>query len=122
MKTRVEKKKILIVEPDKKIEKSIRHELKDISDKIYAVNNGIDGIKVVEQKLPEIAIINLNIDDINGYELCRLIKSNYPTKVITITLDNEVISHIRAQQEGADASLSLPLKSEEIKNTIKKLE
>lgn len=118
---KVKEMKVLIIESDKKLEKEIKKHLQKCADKIYTAPRAVEGLKIINTKNPDIVIMNLSLNDISGFELCRLIKNNYPVKVITLTFDNRIISHIRAQQEGADASLSLPFKKDELKLTIEKL-
>ncbi len=113
--------KILIIENNKKNQQEIKGQLDKKTNQIYISSKGITAIDYIDKYNPDLIILDLFLLDISGYELTRLIKSNYQIPVITLTKTKKVAPLIRAHQEGADACLFLPFKQLELRNTIEKL-
>ena len=88
---------------------------------IFKSNNASESFEIIESKNPHIVIIDLSLENISGYELCRIIKNNYKLPIITIAEDNKISSVMRAQQEGADACLFLPFRENELKEIVEKI-
>ncbi len=51
---------------------------------IYAAKDGKKGIQLAEKILPHLILLDINMPEINGYEVCRRIKSNKILKNIPI--------------------------------------
>ncbi len=91
---------------------------------IITVNNGkqaIDKIKTIE---PDIALINVLMPEVDGIEVCRLIKADKQTStipVIIITALDDTESKIMALSAGADEFLTKPIDRSELILRIKNL-
>ncbi|MCL4478592.1 MAG: response regulator [Deltaproteobacteria bacterium] len=91
---------------------------------IIAVNNGkqaIDKIKTIE---PDIALINVLMPEVDGIEVCRLIKADKQTSsvpVIIITALDDTESKISALSAGADEFLTKPIDRSELILRVKNL-
>lgn len=70
--------------------------------RVYMATNGLDGLKMCEEYLPDIVISDVNMDGLNGIELCRAIK------------DNQGLSHIPVILLTADPSPELKLSGIEV--------
>ncbi len=61
--------------------------LKEILEEDYTVESttsSVDGLARVRAKLPDVILLDINMPEINGYELCRLLKSDSETRNIPI--------------------------------------
>ena len=74
--------------------------------------NGQDGLVLTQVEHPEIIILDLMLPDIEGYEVCRQIRT-YPNgamlPVIVLSARTEAASKERALQAGANAYLTKPV-------------
>jgi len=74
--------------------------------------NGQDGLVLTQVEHPEIIILDLMLPDIEGYEVCRQIRT-YPNgallPVIVLSARTEAASKERAIQAGANAYLTKPV-------------
>ena len=75
-------KKILVVDDDVNILKLIIDFLLRYGLKVYSAPNGIEALKLIEGKKPDLIISDLMMPVMDGYELCEKIKSH------------ELLSHI----------------------------
>ncbi len=112
--------RVLVVDDDPSILQYIENAISSFDLQIEKAGNGFEaGIKIVDFK-PSIVFLDLYMPGLDGFEICRLIKSNLRyrhIKVVAITGmgDSEAESRIRGL--GADYYLEKPLP----KNTLSDL-
>jgi excisionase family DNA binding protein len=121
-----EKKKILVVDDDKIIVETIVQALEEDEygyDLISAADGFEAGLQVSHFK-PDLLILDINMPDINGYEVCRKIKSSPEAEEIKIIvlsayLNEEAFTQMK--EYGADACFSKPLPLGQLKDIVAKL-
>jgi len=119
-------KNILIIEDEDIIRKRIKNLLELDNFNIFTAENGIKGIKICKQLMPQIVILDMKLPDINGIEVLNIIKDNMKnTEVIMITGYGDIETAIASIKSGAFAFLQKPIEYEllklNIKNAIDKL-
>ena len=54
---------------------------------LYAVTNGLEMMKRIENSLPDVVLTDISMPEMNGIDLCRAIKNKRPhTKVIALSM------------------------------------
>jgi len=120
------RKKILIVDDDKIIVQTLVLAFEE-DEHGYEVISSADGFEAgmqVEHFKPDIVILDIMMPDINGYEVCKRIKSNpetQHTKVIVLSAYLEEESFRKMKAFGADACFSKPLPLSDLKKEVAKL-
>ncbi len=120
------KKKILVVDDDKIIVETIVQSLEEdeYGYELISASDGFEaGIQVSHFK-PDLIILDIMMPDINGYDVCKRIKTNPETRdtkivVLSAYLDEE--SHRKMKEYGADACFSKPLPLPQLKQEVAKL-
>lgn len=120
------RKKILMVDDDQIIVETIVQSLEE-DEHGYELISAADGFEAgiqVSHFKPDLIILDIMMPDINGYEVCKKIKSNPETKHIKIIilsayLDDE--NYKQMKEYGADACFSKPLPLPELKQQVAKL-
>ena len=120
------RKKILVVDDDKIIVETIVQSLEEDTND-YEVISAADGFEAgiqVSHFKPDLIILDIMMPDINGYEVCKKIKSAPETKhikiiVLSAYLDEE--NYKEMKQYGADACFSKPLPLPELKVQVARL-
>jgi len=87
------------------------------------VDNGEKALKRLEQGEYDIIFLDIMMEGMDGYKVCKLIKSKPNTKeipVIMLTSRDGAIDKIRGKLAGADHYLTKPVKMKEFKDTIEK--
>jgi len=75
---------------------------KDFKNLIFAVN-GEEGIEKVGQENPAVVITDTHLERMNGFEVCKQIKSKYPhVKVLIMTGQARHVDFPKAKAVGAD--------------------
>ncbi|MBO3458490.1 response regulator transcription factor [Aetokthonos hydrillicola Thurmond2011] len=66
-------------------------------------DNGFSGLNLIKMHNPELALVDINLPDIDGAELCQKIKNDFNTKVIILTADKTQDTVTKAFKHGADS-------------------
>jgi len=120
MKT-LDKKTILIVD-DTKINIDILIELLDDKYDIIVSLNGRRALEIVDETHIDIILLDILMPDINGYDVCRVLKSKDRTKsipVIFITANTDEESIDNAFEVGGIDYITKPFKALELLARIK---
>lgn len=112
---------VLVVDDDRINHRVMEHLLKDYFTVLHA-NNGMQALEIANQH-PELALILLDIfmPDMNGYEVCQILKTNNPTKdipVIFLTAADDENSERYGLELGAIDYITKPIKPSITKSRI----
>ncbi len=113
--------KILIVDDDTQIAALLDNILKLAGFDTIVINDSTRAMEAAESMQPDLFILDLMMPEPNGFELCRMIRSNphlskRPIIIITAmdTDDSKSIAHAA----GADAYIVKPFDQQELPNRI----
>lgn len=112
-------KRILIIEDEEAISDLISLYLGKEGFITKVSNNGQDGIDLVEKFNPDLILLDLMLPDINGFEVCKKISSQYSIPIIMITAKSDTIDKILGMELGADDYITKPFDMREIIVRIK---
>ncbi|HIE05721.1 MAG TPA: sigma-54-dependent Fis family transcriptional regulator [bacterium (Candidatus Stahlbacteria)] len=114
--------RILIVEDEKRFAELLGDELQGLGHKVKIANNGQKALKFFEEHDFDIVVTDIRMSPIDGVELLRAIKADYPeTEVIMMTAYATVETAIEALRRGAFDYLIKPFDLEELRLTIEKI-
>ena len=117
------KHSLLIVEDNSQLRKYLKSELND-NYKIYEANNGKIGLEIAKIKRPNIIVTDVMMPEMNGIEMCSLLKADSLTKTIPIVMLTAKVSHkdrILGINSGADVYLKKPFSIELLKSHLEQL-
>ncbi|MBK6828520.1 MAG: response regulator transcription factor [Chitinophagaceae bacterium] len=111
----MEEIKVLLVEDEKKIADSIAKGLKELDYHVETAYDGKIGLRVYENGDFNLVITDINLPGINGYELCRIIRSrNQQIPIIMLTALSTTDDKIEGFDAGADDYLVKPFEFKEL--------
>lgn len=78
---------------------------------VYDAGTGAEAIKLVSQHSPDLVLLDVNLPDISGIEVCRSLKSSQVSvMILQISASATAAPHaIKALNSGADAYLTEPV-------------
>lgn len=79
---------------------------------VITASDGPSALKLVEEQSPDIILLDVMMPGMDGYEVCRRIKSNPATShvpVVMVTALNEVRDRVVGLEAGADDFLTKPV-------------
>jgi len=81
--------------------------LEDDLDVIAETASGQAALEVIRELAPDVAIVDVNLPDINGHEIARRVRrEGWPTRVILLTAYDDISQQRQALAEGAAAYCS----------------
>lgn len=90
---------VLLVEDDASIAASLTDSLRTAG---YEVTHVASGAAAVEAPLPELVLLDLGLPDMDGYDVCRHIRSRSDVPIIVITARGEELDRVLGLELGAD--------------------
>ncbi len=105
------KKRILLIEDEEDIAALIKLQAEIAGYKLHVEVDGINGYRAVEREKPDLAIIDIMLPGINGYDVCRKIKNNPELKnipVIILSAKGEELDVVLGLELGADDYVAKP--------------
>ncbi len=112
------KGRILVVEDDTDISKMLRIYFDSQGYEVLVANKGGDALDICRTKLPNVVVLDINLPDIDGYDVCRSLRSNTRTSyvpIIFLTQRDERSDKIAGLELGADDYITKPFDIEELK-------
>ena len=79
---------------------------------VLLAENGHQALALTEAELPDMILLDVMMPDMDGYEVCRILKSRPETAhipIIMVTAHNSTEEKIRGLDAGADDFLSKPI-------------
>ena len=118
------KKKILVVEDEQDL-LTLQSMLLSIEG--YTVEGVMDGqtaLDVVETMKPDLILLDIMLPEVDGFQVCRQLKSNEATchiPIIILTAKKSKEDLIMGEQVGADMYITKPYKTSMVIEAIQKL-
>jgi two-component system response regulator PilR (NtrC family) len=114
------KDKILVADDEQSMREFLDIMLKKEGYKVSLASNGEEVVKVVENDLFDLILLDIRMPKLDGISALKKIKANSPeTIVIMITAYASADTAIKAMKEGAYDYITKPFKVDEIKLIIK---
>jgi len=107
-------KKILVIDDDEKLGSLLEEYLQGFGYSVIKATHPVDGLKKVEEQNPDLIILDVMMPDMDGFEVCRRIRSDHSTPVIMLTARGEVTDRIVGLELGADDYLPKPFEPREL--------
>ena len=85
--------RILIVEDEPDIRELVTHVLTDKGYEVEAAPNGEEGLRLYAERAPDLLLLDVNLPDMTGFEICRKIRLHGPrpqTPILICTVRSEV--------------------------------
>jgi signal transduction histidine kinase/ligand-binding sensor domain-containing protein/DNA-binding response OmpR family regulator len=114
---------VLLVEDDIDILNYIDSEL-SVKYKIYKANNGKEGLNKALKHIPDLIVSDIVMPEMDGLNLCKVLKSNDKTchiPIILLTAKTNVEQRIEGIEMGADSYIPKPFNMKHLETRIEKL-
>ncbi|MDU4892152.1 MAG: response regulator transcription factor [Clostridium sp.] len=114
--------KILLIEDEAHIRKFVNISLKREGFQVIEADTGEKGIEEAGKEDPDIVILDIMLPGIDGYEVCRFLKKNYPEMgIIMLTARAQDRDKIEGLENGADHYIVKPFNPLELIAVVKSL-
>lgn len=110
---------IMIVDDEKEIADLIEVYLKNDGYTVHKFYNGVDALKCVEENNLDLAILDIMLPDMNGFQICKRIREKYYYPIIMLTAKVEDGDKIMGLTIGADDYITKPFNPLEVVARVK---
>lgn len=111
--------KILIVDDEEEIADLVSLYLQNENFTVYKFYNAADALKCIQNEKLDMAILDVMLPDMNGFEICKKIREKYNYPVIMLTAKGEEIDKITGLTIGADDYITKPFQLLELVARVK---
>ncbi len=105
---------ILLVEDEEDIATLVRSYLEKDGFRVIWKARGVDGLLALEQNEIRLAILDLQLPDADGLDLCRAIRSSSKVPIVIVTARDEEVDRITGLELGADDYVTKPFSPREL--------
>lgn len=110
---------ILVVDDEKEIADLIEVYLKSEGYTVYKCYNGMDALKCIDEAELDLAVLDVMLPDMDGFQICRKIREKYYFPVIMLTAKIEDGDKILGLTIGADDYITKPFNPLEVTARVK---
>lgn len=110
--------KILIVEDDKLLLNTLKFDLESDGFKVITANCYREGLEISRGNNFDIALLDINLPDGDGFSICKAIKARFSTPVIFLTARDQEVDEIKGFDLGADDYITKPFSLKLLKMRI----
>jgi signal transduction histidine kinase len=115
---------VLIVEDEEDVAEMIRYNLEKESYRTIVVYNGAEALKAAEACAPDLALLDIILPDLSGWDVCRLLRessNNLSIPILMLTALSSEEARIKGLSLGADDFLAKPFSIKELLLRIRKM-
>lgn len=113
------KTKILIVDDDNNIAELISLYLTKECYDTKIVNDGEEALEAFEQYNPNMILLDLMLPGIDGYQVCREVRTKSNVPIIMLSAKGEIFDKVLGLELGADDYIMKPFDSKELVARVK---
>ena len=91
---------------------------------VFLSTSGQEGLEMAKSELPDLAIVDVMMPEMDGYEVVRQLRAESSTKkmgIIILTARGQPVDKQAALESGADSFMVKPVKPQDLLDEIEKL-
>jgi DNA-binding response OmpR family regulator len=112
--TKYQSYKALVVDDDPRIRQLIRVNLEPRGYTVQEAADGVEAIKILEDKLPDLILLDLVMPLMSGIDVCLWTRERSDVPIIVLSAQDEEQLKIRALDAGADDYVAKPFSYDEL--------
>jgi two-component system KDP operon response regulator KdpE len=100
--------KVLVIDDEPQIRRALRVFLEQNHHEVHLAASGEEGLDQAALTLPELVILDLAMPGLNGYEVCKQLRTWSKAPIIVLSVRDQEEDKIKALDMGADDFLTKP--------------
>ncbi len=106
--------RILLIDDDRALAAPLKEYFSRYDLELDAVTLPSEGLKRIEQSLPDLVILDIMLPEMDGFEVCRTIRKQSNLPILMLTARGEVMDRVVGLELGADDYLAKPFEPREL--------
>lgn len=114
---------IACIDDSKAVQRQVQMTLELEGYEVVAITEPARALTALVRRRPEVILMDINMPDIDGYELCRMLRQSRQLKdvpIVMLTGRDGLIDRLRAQLVGANSYLTKPFAPEQLMQAVQK--
>ena len=107
-------RKILIIDDDENLAWAIQKRFENLGFEVASATEGRAGVELVEKERPDLVILDLNLPDVDGLDICRYLRRRTNIPVVMLTGRAEDNDTVVGLEIGADDYITKPFHLNEL--------
>jgi len=112
---------LLIIDDNQGLVDLLDHYLTDHAYRVVSVHNGEDGLRMVQQLMPDAIILDLMMPGMDGWELLQRLRTNSDTQDIPVLICSVISDPELAYSLGASKCIPKPVTQEMLLSALREL-
>jgi DNA-binding response OmpR family regulator len=105
---------LLIIDDDEKLNRLLTRYLDEFGFRLLSATHPRKGLALLEKAAPDLVILDVMLPEMNGFEVCKRIRSSSGVPVIMLTARGELMDKVVGLELGADDYLPKPFEPREL--------
>ena len=110
---------ILVVDDEREIADLVALYLRNEGYNVTVFYDGSDALTYIQRETPALAILDVMLPGVDGYELCRRIREKHTYPILMLTAREAEIDKINGLSLGADDYVTKPFRPLELVARVK---
>ena len=110
---------ILVVEDDDTLAEMLQYNLKRQGYAVDLARDGRAGLQSARESKPDLIILDVMLPEIDGFEVCRVLRRELSVPILMLTARTEEIDKIVGLEMGADDYVTKPFSMRELLARVK---
>lgn len=114
--------KLMIVDDNEGVRHLVSRWLERAGFSVSQAKDGAEALDLIKKDPPDIILADIRMPKINGLELARMVKREFPeTKVVLMTAYSSPQTIAQAKREGVDDYLEKPFTQDQVEKTAREV-
>ncbi|MCM1990363.1 response regulator transcription factor [Oceanirhabdus seepicola] len=110
---------IIVIEDEFSINDALSFSLRKEGYEVISAYSSREAKKSLKEHSIDLALLDINLPDENGFELCKYINSVYQIPILMLTARNDIVDKVLGLELGADDYITKPFHIKEVLTRIK---
>jgi twitching motility two-component system response regulator PilH len=116
--------KVMVVDDSSSDRRNLEGIVRDAGYAVITAASGQEAIDVASRELPDVILLDVVMDDVDGFKACRILKEREQTRgipIIFVTSKTQKADRRWAELQGAQGFISKPYTPDQILDEIRRL-
>jgi DNA-binding response OmpR family regulator len=112
---------ILVVEDESAVARGLQYALQQEGWTVALARTGEEALRLVEEHAPDLAILDVRLPGMSGFDLCRELRRTMTIPILMLTARVEEIDKVLGLELGADDYMTKPFSVRELVSRVRAL-
>ena len=109
--------RVLLIEDEEDLRIVLQYSLEKEGFNVFVASTGAEGLRMIQQQKPQLLLLDLNLPDMSGLDICRQLRTDTvytDLAILMLTAKTQENDRVIGFEVGADDYLSKPFSTREL--------